>query len=297
MSDEATPELPTRRSKLLGADEAAAVIAPGSTVALGGWTFYNTSMTLVRAVARARTTGLHLVSSPGAIGPDLLIAAGCVGTLSTPFLTMEQFGLAPAFRRAASDGTLEIREMDGPALACGLRAAADDLPFGLIHDTGTDLPSVNPTYYIPFRHELGGDVKMFAVPALRADVAVIHAQRGDQYGNLQYLGATYFDQLIARSAKTVIATVDELVDTSVIRQDPSLTKVPGMLVSAVVVQERAAAPCGSHGNYQPDLAHIERYARMCASADGAAEYLAEFVDDAQPASPVLADTGGLPRGR
>ena len=107
------------------------LVKDGATIGLGGWTFYNTPMAVVHAIARARRRELHLVSSPGAIGPDLLIAAGTVTTLTTPFLTMEQFGLAPAFRRAAGDGTLEIREVDGPALAAGLRAAADDLPFGI----------------------------------------------------------------------------------------------------------------------------------------------------------------------
>lgn len=273
---DADPIGASRRSKLTTADEAVARLVPdGATVGLGGWTFYNTPMAAVRAIAAARRQMLHLVSSPGAIGPDLLIAAGCVSTLTTPFLTMEQFGLAPAFRRAARDGALDIREVDGPALAAGLRAAADDLPFGLIHDTGTDLPSVNPHNYVPFTDPLGGSTRLFAAPALRADVALVHAQRGDVHGNLQYLGATYFDQLLARSATTVIATVDEIVDTDVIRESPHLTKVPGMLVTAVV--EGSAMPCGSHMRYEPDLEHMARYARMVASAEGAAEYLDQFV--------------------
>jgi glutaconate CoA-transferase, subunit A len=281
----ATPSAwPQRRSKLTTADAALALVPDGATVGLGGWTFYNTPMAIIRAVVRARRADLHLVSSPGAIGPDLLIAGGCVSILSTPFLTMEQFGLAPAFRRAAGDGSLEIREMDGPALAAGLRAAADDLPFGLIHDTGTDLPSVNPAYYVPFEDPLGNGVKMFAVPALRADVALIHAQRADRYGNLQYFGATYFDQLLARSARAVIATADEIVDSDVIRQSPHLTKVPGMLVTAVVHEPRPAAPCGSHGVYEPDLAHIERYAALAATPGGVGSYLAQFIYGDEPES-------------
>jgi glutaconate CoA-transferase subunit A len=274
----ARPTHPPRRSKVMTAEEAVARLVPdGATVGLGGWTFYNTPMAVVRAIARARTRSLHLVSSPGAIGPDTLIAAGCLTTLTSPFLTMEQFGLAPAFRRAAGDGSLEIREVDGPALAAGLRAAADDLPFGLIHDTGTDLPSVNPHNYVPFTDPFGGSMKLFAAPALRADVALVHAQRGDAHGNLQYSGATYFDQLLARSATTVIATVDEIVDTAVIRQSPHLTKVPGMLVTAVVQQPQVALPCGSHTRYPPDLEHMALYARMVASPEGTAEYLDRFV--------------------
>ena len=80
---------------------------------------------------------------------------------------------------------------------------------------------MNPHNYLPFTDPFGGSMKLYAVPALRADVALIHAQRGDVYGNLQYFGATYFDQLLARSASTVIATVDEIVDTEVIRREPA----------------------------------------------------------------------------
>jgi glutaconate CoA-transferase subunit A len=277
VNEATTAAEPRRRSKLTTADEAAGLIRDGATIGLGGWTFYNTPMAMDRALVRAGRTGLHLVSSPGAIGPDLLIASSCVSTLSTPFLTMEQFGLAPAFRRAAADGTLEIREMDGPALAAGLRAAADDLPFGLIHDSGTDLPSVNPGYYRPFDDPFGSGLPLFAVPALKADVCLIHAQRADKYGNLQYFGATYFDQLLARSTRRVIATVDEVVETDVIRQSPHLTKVPGMLVTAVVHEPRPAAPCGSHGVYPADLDHLKRYAEMAATPDGTADYIRQFV--------------------
>lgn len=270
---------PQRRSKLSTADEAIARLVPdGAVVGLGGWTFWNTPMELVRAVVRARRAGLHLVSSPGAIGPELLLAAGVVDQITTPFVTMEQFGLAPAFRRAASRGELVVHEVDGPALAAGLRAAADDLPFGLIHDTGTDLPRVNPGTYRPVADPFGGSMRLFAVPALRADVAFVHAQRGDVHGNLQFYGATYFDQLLARSATTVVASVDEIVPTEVIRQAPHLTKVPGMLVTAIV--EAGANPCGSHGRYEPDLEELRRYAEAAASEEGAAAYVAPLLASA-----------------
>jgi glutaconate CoA-transferase subunit A len=63
----------------------------------------------------------------------------------------------------------------------------------------------------------------------------------------------------------------------VIRESPHLTKVPGMLVTAIVQQPRAALPSGSHAVYPPDLEQLERYAKMVASPDGTAEYLERFV--------------------
>lgn len=277
-----------RRAKVVTPAEAAAMVVSGSTVGLGGWTFYNTPMSVIRAVIRGGARDLHLVSSPGAIGPDLLIAAGCLAEIATPFLTMEQFGFAPAFRAAARDGSVKVSEIDGPALAASLRAAADDLPFGLIHDLGTDLPAVNPGWYRPFEHPFNSGARLFAVPAAMPDVALIHAQRGDAHGNLQFLGATFFDQLIARSARTVIATVDELITDAELRENPRLTKIPGFLVSAVVPVARGAHPCGSQGRYPPDLDHLAEYARLAATEAGRDEYLDTYVlgcpDDASYAS-------------
>ena len=268
---------PERRSKVVTPEQAAAMVSDNCTVGLGGWTFYNTPMAVIRAVIRQQVTGLRLVSSPGAIGPDLLIAAGCVAELATPFITMEQFGLAPAFRAAVRDGSLKVSEIDGPALASSLRAAADDLPFGLIHDIGTDLPSVNPDMYLPFEHPYAPEGKLFAVPAVVPDVALIHAQRGDRYGNLQFLGATFFDQLIARAGRTVIACVDELVTSDELRESPKSTKIPGFQVTAVVHAPNGAHPCGSQGLYPPDLSHLQTYAQLAADAAGRAKYLDRFV--------------------
>ncbi|KAA9164447.1 CoA transferase subunit A [Amycolatopsis acidicola] len=266
-----------RRSKVVTPADAAGLVTNGSTVALGGWTFYNTPMTVVREVIRSGARDLRLVSSPGAIGPDLLIAAGRLAEIATPFLTMEQFGFAPAFRSAAREGTLKIAEIDGPGLASALRAAADDLPFGVIHDLGTDLPSVNPEWYRPFEHPLAEGAKLYAVPAAVPDVALIHAQRGDEYGNLQFLGATFFDQLIARAARTVIASVDEIVPGEELRADPRATKIPGFLVDAVVPASEGAKPCGSQGLYPPDLEHLAEYSRLAATEAGRREYLERHV--------------------
>ena len=277
MSANTESQTATRRSKVVTAVEAAAMVRDGDTVGLGGWTFYNTPMAVIRQVIRRQIAGLRLVSSPGAIGPDLLIAGECVAEIVTPFLTMEQFGLAPAFRAAVKENRLRVSEIDGPALAATLRAAADDLPFGLIHDLGTDLPKVNPDMYRPFEHEYAPSGGLLAVPAIVPDVALIHAQRADQYGNLQYLGASFFDQLIARAARRVIASVDEVISSAELTREPRLTKIPGFLVTAVVPLERGAHPCGSQGMYRPDLAHLELYARMVAEESGRRSYLRRFV--------------------
>jgi len=114
-------------SKLTTIDEAVADIADGSSVGLGGWIFYGQPMALVRALIRKGARNLDLVPTPGSIAPDMLIGAGCARSTVCVFISFEQFGLAPHFRRRAEAGTLKVIDLDGPAIAGGLRAAICDL--------------------------------------------------------------------------------------------------------------------------------------------------------------------------
>ena len=67
--------------------------------------------------------------------------------------------------------------MDGPAIAGGLRAAACDLPYGLIPDIGTDLPRVNPQTYQPVQ-DAARRAHDAEVPAIHLDVVLLHAPAG-----------------------------------------------------------------------------------------------------------------------
>src|SRR5579883_1607246 len=138
-----------RKSKLKSLAAALAPLQDGMEVATGGWIFTAQPMALVREIVRRGLRNLRLIPAPGSIAPDMLIGAGCVSSTACVFISFEQFGLAPHFRRAAESGTIEIREMDGPAIAGGLRAGATDLPYMLIPDMATDLPRVNPACYRP----------------------------------------------------------------------------------------------------------------------------------------------------
>jgi glutaconate CoA-transferase subunit A len=265
-----------RRSKLVSLSEALASLTDGMEVATGGWIFNSQPMALVREVIRRGVKNLRLLPSPGSIAPDMLIGAGAVASTACIFISFEQFGLAPHFRRAAEAGTIEVREMDGPAIAGGLRAGACDLPYGLIPDMQTDLPRVNPETYRPVPHQ-AGERRMLAVPAIKPDFVLLHGQAGDELGNVQLFGGTYFDPLLAQAGKRVVVTVDRIVDAAAIRRDNRLTKIPAALVDAIVEAPFGAHPSSSAGNYHEDSEHLAAYVK--ASADPAAfkAYLDRFV--------------------
>lgn len=264
------------KSKIFPIDEALGPLRDGMQIATGGWIFTAQPMALIRQVIRRRVRDIHLIPSPGSLAPDMLIGAGAVTTTACIFISFEQWGLAPNFRRAAESGAIKVQEMDGPGIAGGLRAGACDLPYGLIPDMATDLPRVNPEGYRPVPHR-PGERRMLSVPAIQPDLLLLHGQQADEMGNVQLFGGAFFDPLLAQASKRVVVSVDRIVDNAAIRAAPRLTKLPAALVDAVVEAPFGAHPSSSAATYDLDEAHIGEYVR--ASADQAAfdAYLQRFV--------------------
>jgi glutaconate CoA-transferase subunit A len=266
-------------TKLKNLSEALNDIEDGATVGIGGWIFNSQPMALVRELIRKNKRNLHLVPAPGSIAPDILIGAGCVAETGCVFISFEQFGLAPHFRRAAETSSIKIHELDGPAIAGGLRAAACDLPYGLIPDMCTDLPRVNPQTYQPVPRQ-PGERAMLKVPAIHLDVLLLHAQQADELGNVQYFGPVFFDVLMAQAARKVIVSVDRIVSNETIRRDNHLTKLPSAFVHAVVEAPFGAHPTSSGGLYEADDAHLAEYVKASGSTESFVKYLDTYVGGA-----------------
>lgn len=270
-------------SKIVSIDEALTDIKDGSRVALGGWIFNAQPMALVRALIRKGLRNLDLVPAPGSIAPDMLIGAGCVRSTACVFISFEQFGLAPHFRKQAESGKLKVSDLDGPALAGGLRAAICDLPYSLIPDLCTDLPKYAPDYYRPYP-TAPGERKLLAVPAIRPDVCLLHAQQADELGNVQYLGSPFFDVMLAQASKKVIVSVDRIVSSTTFRKTNHLTKLPRALVDFVVEVPYGAHPTSSPSLYGNDDVHLKAYVEASRSAEQFEEYLKDFTQpDSQTA--------------
>ena len=259
-------------SKIMELEAALALVEDGMQVGIGGWIFHGQPMALVRGLIRKGVRDLSLVPAPGSIAPDMLIGAGCVKETACVFISFEHLGLAPNFRRAAQAGSLKVLEMDGPGIAGGLRAGACDLPYGLIPDLGTDLPKVNPEGYRKARVQ-EGDRPLLEVPAIKPDVVLLHGQQADEFGNVQYFGAGFFDLLLAQAAKTVICSVDRIVPASTVRGAAHLTKLPAAFVDAVVVAPYGGHPGASPGLYRQDETHLREYVKASRDAESFAGYL------------------------
>ena len=286
-----------RRPKLMTLEEVLDLVPEGSSIAFGGFLLHNKPSAFARALAKRKVANLTLFASPtGAYEADLLIGAGLVRTVYAGLICFEHLGLAPKFRQAAEAGAIEIIECEESLTVGGLLATIQGLPYHPVTSLrGTDIAKVSPLvkrYVSPFGEEL------LAAPALAPDVAVIHAQQADEFGNVRQFGARFADQIIAKASRTVIVTVDEVISHQEIASTPGQTTIPGNLVDAVVAVPFGAHPCASHLRYIFDEPHLSSYltaaeASRVDPADGSFDrYLRRFVYEPASHEDYLARLGG-----
>ena len=264
-----------RSSKIISLREAAACVSDGSTVAVGGLSYFGAPMSLIRELIRQRVRGLTLVTAAvTSLQADLLIAAGAVDRIIAPYVAFEELGLAPAFRRAVESGAIEVVECGEAFLGYGLKAGASGAPFYALPKAvgATDCARVNNRYKTcrdPF-----SDDEVLCVPAIRPDVALLHVSTADQFGNLGCGRLHYMDGLIARASKRVIATADQLTECL-----HSNISFPSFQVEGVVPLQGAARPTASLGLHGVDRAELKRYLSAFKSETEVTEYLAMLGDD------------------
>ena len=114
------------------------------------------------------------------------------------------------------------------------------------------------------------------MPALNPDVALIHAQQADIYGNARVFGTGIAHEESALASKKVIISAEEIIDTDEIRRDPGRTSIPYYAVDAVVHAPFGAWPGNCGGYYGSDTpAVIETFAAI--SRDTVADYIAKYI--------------------
>ena len=149
--------------------------------------------------------------------------------------------------------------------------------------------------FLPMRSMMGSDViarlpdvheidcpftgeKLVLVPALNPDVALIHVQRADPFGNAQMDGLQFMDMDLAMAANRVILTTERIVSNDQIRRAPDQTKIPFLAVDAVVEVPFGCAPHECYGVYEPFFRHHDMYAGLLRKdpVKGIADYLDRY---------------------
>ena len=265
-------------------DAIAAHVHDGDTVAIEGFT-HCISFAAGHEIIRQKRRNLTLARMTPDLIYDQMVAAGCARKLIFSWLGNPGVGSLHAIRRrtepsalAPGESLLEVEEYSHHGMVGRYVAGAHRLPFYPLRSySESDLPAANPQ--IRQVESPYGDGKIWAVPPLNPDVAIIHAQRADAEGNVQMWGLLGCQKEAAFAAKRVIAVVEEIVPTETIRADPNRTIVPGLIVSAVVHEPFGAHPSYVQGAYDRDNAFYREWDAISREAAATDEWLREWVYD------------------
>ncbi|MBT4512744.1 MAG: CoA transferase subunit A [Chloroflexi bacterium] len=271
-------------------------VAQGSHISIGGFTVNRNPMAAVYEIIRQAITDLHLYAHSNGQGVDELIGAGCVGKLEIAYGGNGRF--APTcirFQQAAQDGAILIEDYSNYQMTLRFLAGAMGVPFlptrsslgtditdrwGFSEELRKDDPKLPDDKLVIMENPFGNWLdtsKVVLVPAINPDVTIIHVQKCDRQGTLRMEGLTFSDIEQAKSAKYLIVTCEELVDTSELREYPDQNQIPFFHVDAVVHVPFGAYPTACYRYYDYDPIYLNEYAEYAKDDTRFKDYLNRFI--------------------
>jgi glutaconate CoA-transferase subunit A len=255
----------------------AANVRDGDVVAMEGFT-HLIPFAAAHEVIRQGRRDLTLVRMTPDVIYDQLIGAGCARKLIFSWGGNPGVGSLHRFRDAVERGwpsPLEIEEHSHAAMASGYHAGAAGLPFAVLRGyLGSDLRRVNPnirSVTCPFTGE-----ELAAVPAIRPDVTIIHAQRADRRGNVLIEGIVGVQKEAVLAARRSVVTVEEIVD-DLAAPSPNSVILPSWTVSVVVEVPGGSVPSYTHGYSARDNAQYVAWDEIARDRDRFQLWLDEHV--------------------
>ncbi|MBI1293170.1 3-oxoacid CoA-transferase subunit A [bacterium] len=211
----------------VSAAEAVADIGDGASVMIGGFGEAGSPIELIHALVDRGVRNLTVISNntgSGRVGLAALIANGQVAKMICSYPRSANSLVFPELYRA---GKIALELVPQGTLAERIRAGGAGIPaFYTATAVGTQLGE-------------GKEVRSFAgrdyvmERGLRADFALVRADRADRYGNLAYTKtARNFGPIMCMAARTAIVQVRQVVEPGGI--DPEAVVTPGIFVQRVV---------------------------------------------------------------
>jgi glutaconate CoA-transferase, subunit A len=231
-------------------DAIAALVHDGDSVALEGFT-HLIPFAAGHEIVRQGRRDLELIRMTPDLIYDQLIGAGCARRLVFSWGGNPGVGSLHRLRDAVEHGwpaPLELEEHTHAGMANRYAAGASRLPFAVLRGySGTDLEPL--TNAKPIACPFTGEV-VNAVPALRPDVGIVHAQRADRAGNVQLWGIVGIQKEVVLASERSLVTVEEIVDE--LDPRPGAIVIPSWAVTAVAEAPRGAHPSYAHSYYDRD---------------------------------------------
>ena len=257
-------------------------IRDGDTVAMEGFT-HLIPHAAGHEVIRQRRKRLTLIRMTPDLIYDQLIGMGCAEKAVFSWCSNPGVGSLHRMRDAIENGwpgPLAYEEHSHSAMANGYEAGAAGLPFAVLRGyIGADLPKVNPnirSVTCPYTGET-----LATVPAIRPDVAVIHALRADRAGNVLLEGIVGVQKQVVLAAKRSIVTVEEIVDDFGPRNLNAVI-LPAWTVTAIACVPGGAHPSYAQGYYKRDNAYYKKWDAISRDRDGFLAWMKQNVLEKGP---------------
>jgi glutaconate CoA-transferase, subunit A len=236
----------------------AGLVDDGDSVALEGFTHLIPTAGAHEIIRQGRKNLTLIRMTPDLIY-DQMIGMGCAKKLIFSWGGNPGVGSLHRFRDAVENGwpaSLELEEHSHAGMSNRYVAGASNLPFAVLRGyVGTDLPKVTDTI-APITCPFTGE-ELTAVPALKPNVAIIHAQQADSRGNVAMWGITGIQKEAVLSSRHTIVTVEEVVEA--FEPHHSQVVLPSVAVNAIAVVPGGAYPSYAHGYYARDNSFYEAW--------------------------------------
>jgi glutaconate CoA-transferase subunit A len=253
-------------------------VRPGYTVAMGTSLEALIPFAAGHEIMRQQIGDLTLIGPISDILFDQLVGGGCVRHIRAAWVGNVITGSGYNFRRAVENQQISVEDHSNLTVALALKAGAMGVSFLPCRTAlGSDLYKTNTSLksmVCPFT-----GVTLTAVAAITPDVAILHAQRADEFGNAHVWGNLGITREACLASRHVLITAEEIVAPEVIRSDPNRVVTPGFKVSAVVHVPWGAHPSPVPGFYNRDHQVFIDYRNASRTEDGFRAWQQKWVDN------------------
>jgi glutaconate CoA-transferase subunit A len=299
--------------KLIGLQEAAALVPDGATLSTGGFTTQRHPMAFICELIRLKRRNLYLFGhSPGGDW-DILIGAGCVKRVELAYEADEAFNtVGPRWRRAVERGEIEWEDYSNFSMVARFTAGAMGIPFMPVRSLlgsdvvrketlTTDERAADPRTAAKKAHVMASPFnpadRVVLVPAIHTEFAVLHVQKATAGGTVRIEGQSYADIQQALCADTVIVTAEDIVDEDDLRRTPELNPIPFFVVKHVCHVPYGAHPYAVYNYYDYDPVQLKEYHESARDDAAYRAYLDKYVYGIRDHRAYLEAVGGPGRMR
>ena len=256
-------------------DAVAKFVESGDTICFGGFTTNRKPYAAVGEILRQGQKDFTVWAGPAGGDWDMMIGEGRVKNYINCYTANSGYtNVSRRFRAAIEKGELTYEDYSQDVLMLQLHAASLGLPYlpvrlmqgsglmkfwGISEEKRAADPKLDNLKCVEVENPFQPGQKVVAVPVPKLDTAIIHVQKASPDGTCIIEGDEFHDVDIAVAARKVIVTCDELVSNEFIRRDPTLTRIFGECVSAVVHAPYGAWPSQCYNYYDNDPNALREY--------------------------------------